>query len=87
MARRQVTQTGKAADGDITSLCKSGEHWSPRSKRSAISDIDSGSHSYYVSWPNGPTTEIRVVPGSNGKYLRTDKDNTERNNLRDLPNC
>ena len=32
-------------------------------------------------------TEIRVVNGPNGKYLRTDRDDTERNNLRDLPNC
>lgn len=86
MARRQVTRTGKDRDGDITSLCKPGEAWSPRSKRDAISDIENGTHSYYVSWPE-KTTEIRVVNGATGKYLRTDRDNTSRNNLDDLPDC
>lgn len=86
MARRQVTRSGKDRDGDITSLCKPGEVWSPRSKRDAINDIESGTHSYYVSWPE-KTTEIRVVNGATGKYLRTDRDSTTRNNLDDLPDC
>lgn len=86
MADRPVTQTGKASDGDITSLCNPGNTWSPRSKSGAISDIESGTHTYYVPWQNG-RTEIRVVNGSNGKYLRTDADSSERNNLRDLPDC
>lgn len=86
MARRQVTRTGKDRSGDITSLCKPGEIWSPRFKRDAINDIESGTHNYYVSWPE-KSTEIRVVNGSTGKYLRTDRDSTTRNNLDDLPDC
>ena len=42
--KRYVRQTGKDSDGDITALCNSGASWSPRSKRLAISDIESGTH-------------------------------------------
>lgn len=85
MADRAVYRTGKNTDGDITSLC-SDEWWSPRSKADAINDIDTGTHTYHVPWRNG-RTEIRVVNGAHGKYLRTDADSTERNNLLDLPDC
>ena len=86
MSDRAVYKTGKDGDGDITRLCNSGEYWSPRSKANAINDIETGTHSYYVPWQNG-RTNIRVVQGPNGKYLRTDRDNTSRNNLDDLPDC
>ena len=86
MADRQVCSTGKDRDGDITKLCKSGESWSPRSKQDAIHDIDHGLHHYYVQWLE-KRTDICVVYGSTGRYLRTDRDNTSRNNLDDLPNC
>ncbi|MGH7565766.1 MAG: DUF3892 domain-containing protein, partial [Gemmatimonadota bacterium] len=36
---------------------------------------------------DGQSTEIRIVQGPNGKYLRTSKDDTTRNNLEDLPDC
>jgi len=81
-----VTQTGKDDKGDITSLCNPGTSWSPRSTAVAIQDIDSGDHTYHVKWP-GKRTEIRVVKGLNGRYLRTDRDETTRNNLFDLPDC
>jgi hypothetical protein len=87
VARRQVRQTGKGPNREITSLCNRGEWWSPRSKADAISDIRNNISTYYVSWPNGPTTEVKVVNGPTGPYLRTDRDNTERNNLLDLPDC
>lgn len=86
MADRAVRQTRKDRDGDILALCNPGNYWSPRSKANAVNDIESGIHTYYVPWTNG-RTEIRVVNGSNGKYLRTDRDNTTRNNLDDLPDC
>tara|TARA_R110001606_G_scaffold344742_1_gene493508 strand:+ start:8214 stop:8477 length:264 start_codon:yes stop_codon:yes gene_type:complete len=87
MAKRYVRQTGKDKDGDITRLCNSGHEWAPRSKANAISDIDSGTHEYWVNWTNSPETKIHVVNGTNGKYLRTDRDNTNQNNLDDLPDC
>lgn len=86
MADRAVYKTGKDSDGDITKLCNGGEPWAPRSKADAIRDIEGGIHSYYVPWKTG-RTEIRVVNGKNGKYLRTDRDNTSKNNLDDLPDC
>lgn len=86
MSDRPVRQTRKDKDGDILSLCNSGSSWSPRNKWDAINDIESGQHTYHVPWVNG-RTEIRVVNGPNGKYLRTDRDNTSRNNLDDLPSC
>lgn len=86
MADRPVRKTGKDSEGDITSLCNDGSSWSPRSKARAISDIENGIHTYYVPWTSG-RTEIRVVNGPTGKYLRTDRDNSVRNNLDDLPDC
>jgi len=85
MADRQVKATGKNAE--ITSLCNAGEYWSPRSKADAISDIENGFHTYFVLWTGNRRTEIRVVQGATGKYLRTDHDATTRNNLLDLPDC
>jgi hypothetical protein len=85
MSERDVTQTRKDRDGDITALCNPGQSWSPRSRSNAISDIESGTHRYFVPWTDGKRTEIKVVNGP--KYLRTDRDNTSRNNLDDLPDC
>ncbi len=86
MSDRAVRNTGKDHDGDITKLCDPGQVWSPRSKADAINDIESGVHTYHVPWKSG-RTEIRIVNGPTGKYLRTDRDNTSKNNLDDLPNC
>lgn len=88
MADRRVFATGKGKNDEITKLCNSGEWWSPRSKADAIDDIEQGRHTYYVVWsPENRRTEVRVVNGANGKYLRTDRDSTTRNNLLDLPDC
>ncbi len=87
MAKRYVRATGKDRQGDITKLCHVGEWWSPRGKADAISDIENGTHEYWVNWANYPETKIRVVQHPNGKYLRTDRDTTSRNNLDDLPDC
>ena len=86
MSNRAVRKTGKDRDGDITKLCDPGQSWSPRFKADAIRDIETGTHSYYVPWQSGQT-QIRVVNGPSGKYLRTDRDGTSRNNLDDLPDC
>lgn len=86
MADRAVRKTRKDSDGDITALCDDGAYWSPRKKADAIADIENGIHTYYVPWKSG-RTEIHVVDGPTGKYLRTDRDNTSKNNLDDLPDC
>ena len=86
MADRPVTQTRKDRDGDILALCNPGTQWSPRTKLGVIQDIENSLHRYYVPWPEG-NTWIRVVNGRTGRYLRTDRDQTTRNNLDDLPDC
>lgn len=89
MADRPVRKTDKNTEGDITALCNDGSTWSPRKKWDAIRDIENGTHTYYVPWKSG-RTEIRVVEDSSvegGKYLRTDRDDTSKNNLDDLPDC
>jgi hypothetical protein len=86
VADRAVRKTGKDTQGDITKLCDGGQAWSPRSKADAIRDIESRVHTYHVPWTDG-RTEIRVVQGATGKYLRTDRDSTPRNNLDELPDC
>lgn len=86
MADRPVRKTGKDEDGDILALCNDGSDWSPRLKQDAIRDIENGIHTYYVPWKSG-RTDIHVVNGQHGKYLRTDRDNTDRNNLDELPDC
>lgn len=86
MADRAVHRTRKNDEGDITALCDGSASWSPRSKADAIRDIESGLHAYHVPWKTG-RTEIHVVYGPTGKYLRTDRDETSRNNLDDLPDC
>lgn len=88
MADRDVTRSRKDRDGDITALCNPGASWLPRAKAGAIGDIESGLHRYFVPWSNGTRTPVRVVNGPTGKYLRTDKDDTTKNNLDDdLPDC
>ena len=86
MADRAVRTTRKNIQGDITALCDDYASWSPRSKQEAISDIENRFHTYHVPWQSG-RTEIRVAIGPTGKYLRTDRDSTTRNNLDDLPDC
>lgn len=89
MADRRVFRTGKDSDGDITSLCASGQAWSPRPKSKAISDIRSGTHTYFVR-NNAGRSDIEVVRDSSvsgGEYLRTDPNGSCSDNLDDLPDC
>ena len=83
MASRQVTQSGKDQSGDITALCGV---WGRSDKATAIRDIDSNTHFYFVMVA-GAGVAVKVVSGPRGRYLRTDPDRTTRNNLDDLPNC
>lgn len=86
MTDRAVTKSRKDLGGNITALGQPGEAWSVRPSADVIRDIEARVHTYHVPWKSG-RTEIRVVPGANGKYLRTDRDNTTKNNLDDLPDC
>lgn len=87
MADRQVTQARRDEAGNIAALCKPGEEWSPRERHDVITDIESDTHRYFVDWAEGSRSYIRVVNCPTGKYLRTDREKTTRNNLDDLPDC
>ncbi len=87
MTDRQVTKTRKDEEGDILALCNDATFWSPRDKEDAIIDIESRLYRYFVTWPDGKETDIHVVEGPTGKYLRTDRDDTSKNNLDELPDC
>ncbi|MXX52654.1 MAG: DUF3892 domain-containing protein [Chloroflexi bacterium] len=85
MADLQVTATQKDMYGDIVAICGP---WNPPkvSKADAITYIERGSSRFYAVYGN-QSVWVRVVNGPTGKYLRTDADNTTRNNLLDLPDC
>ena len=85
MAERAVFAIEKDANGDITALHNHNAPWSPRLKHEAITDIATDLHSYTAAWPDGRRTAVRVVQGPHGKYLRTDRAPTPRNDLTDLP--
>lgn len=85
-SERSVTGTIKDSDGDIVALCNPAEPWSPRPVADVIADIESGTYAY-VAVASGIATEIQVVEGPSGKYLRTRADATPANNLDSLPDC
>ena len=86
MATRTVTHTLKDRRGVITYLCGPDDSWSPRAAPDVIADIESGRHRYVVAWPERDT-DVHVVGEAQGKYLRTDRDATTRNNLDELPSA
>lgn len=87
MSDRRVTNTRKDREGDITHLCNPSQFWSPKPKYSAISDIESKIHTYYVQDARGRRADLHVVNGANGKYLRTDPNSSCSDNLDNLPDC
>ena len=86
MAARNIQATSKDKYGVITYLCNIDELWSPRHKNDVILDLESNMHSYYILIA-GNKVDIHVIDGPSGKYLRTDPDKTENNNLNELPSC
>ena len=85
MIDREVTQTRKDENGNITALCNPSALWSPKLKSMAILEIEYKTHRYYVRIGN-KEVDIRVINDPlKGKYLRTDPDITINNNLNDLP--
>lgn len=61
---------------------------SEKSKTQVVSDIESGhnvktKYKSSYSWREGD--DVRVVHGQSGKYIRTDANRTEKDNLGNLP--
>ena len=84
MADRQVTGTGKDDWGDITALCGS---WGHTRKETAISEIESGIHTYYVQDRYGGRVNVHVMNRATGKHLRTNRNSYGSDNLDNLPDC
>jgi hypothetical protein len=63
-----------------------GADWK-RTQSDAISDIESGAHSYYVSLAGKETRVIVAESRFGNKYLKTEADGFESNNLLSLPEC
>ncbi|MEG3615573.1 DUF3892 domain-containing protein [Isoptericola haloaureus] len=81
MWERRITHVRRDRQGVTTHVGMPGV-WN-ETVPEAIKDIENRQKNYYVEWPER-RTEVRVV-NAFPKYLRTDRDNTPRNNLDDLP--
>lgn len=85
MIERTVTKIKRNKEGDIVALCNSGSYWSPRNLTNVISDIEVFKFKYYVKWGDGKVTNIELIDGPSGKYLRTKLKKSSRNDLFALP--
>ena len=89
---REITCVCKDSDGDIIAIGGKGG-WK-HSKEEAIRNIKRKICKYYVN-VRGQQVQIHVVEENRDmlgllnpiKYLRTNRDNTQVNNLGDLPEC
>lgn len=86
MIERQITNTKKDSSGNIVLLCNPDEWWSPKSVKEVIYEIEESFYKYYVIADN-LKVEVKVIAGSENKYLRTDPDKTTKNNLDELQDC
>jgi Protein of unknown function (DUF3892) len=83
----------------ITCVTKRGSHYDPHERiqaiggsgwtkpeDAAISDIENGTNSYYVS-VNGRSVAVVVATHNGRKYLKTEPDGYSPDNLLALPEC
>lgn len=80
---RRVRMTKKDRNGNIVALCNPGQKWSPRRTADVIKDINGNKSSYYVM-ESERRKYVRVV---SGKALQTTTDDTNANNLNNLPSA
>ena len=84
MADRAVYRTAKDNFGNIVGLWGD---FGTVSHTDAIDDIEHGVERYWVPLEGGAGSIVEVVNGAYGKYLRTNWDGQQRNNLMDLPDA
>lgn len=85
MIERRITKIKKNKEGDIVALCNGSSYWSPRNLSSIIYDIEVHKIKYYVQWGDGKITNIELIEGPSGKYLRTKLSKSSGNDLFALP--
>jgi hypothetical protein len=80
LADREVTLVLKTRSGDILALCNPEEDWTPKSKKSAIYEIENGIHRYYIKIEN---REIAICIDTllKGKFLIARDDGSDENFL------
>lgn len=84
MADRRVTHAAKSSEGNITGLGNPGAAWYSRTAAQAILDIERGVHTYHVG-SGDSRSEIHVIKGRHGRYLRTVANEEQADNLDELP--
>lgn len=57
------------------------------SQMEAISGIESGKWNFYVNKPSGKVNVIVSTSAAGNKYLKTEADDSQTNNLLSLPDC
>ena len=84
-----IVKTGRSEAHDrITSV--GGEYQGKRwqhTQREAIDNIEAKRMSYYVDPPNGSRVKVTVGTLNGRKYLKTENDGEQPNNLLSLKSC
>lgn len=86
----KVTCTGRSADGAVTHIGGSADDGSMRwglSRTEAIQRIESNEWSFFVARPAADPVPVLVRTVSGVKALTTARDETQTNNLDELPAC
>ncbi len=82
MTKLEVKCATKDFDGVVQTI--GGPLWGKHTRQAAVQNILNGTHSYYVSQPNGSFVDIHVYKD---RFLRTDPDKHASNNLDNLGFC
>lgn len=87
MIERQITCINKTDRYDPHDRIKTvGGSWGKESQPTVIQQIENQTHSYYVS-KNGARVKVIVARNGSSKYIKTENDDLQPNNLLSLPEC
>lgn len=84
MSDKQITYVTKGGDTH-ESITRLGSDSFNETKSEIIEQIEGKKNSFYTKDAAGVRSDVLVVDGKNGKYLRAHKDGSPNNNLLSLP--